>query len=188
MRFEVENKYRSSAQHQVLDLLLERGAVEEAEVTHEDIYLKHPSRDFAQTNEALRIRRVGSSNHLTYKGPKRAGPTKTREEIELTFEEGDPAFAQLLQLFKNLGFSEVAVVRKTRRCFRISSANHHLNISLDSAAELGDFVEVEAIAQDESDLPSAQALVIETANWLGLTQLEPRSYLRMLLELRANAR
>ncbi|MBV8267850.1 MAG: hypothetical protein JO252_16105, partial [Planctomycetaceae bacterium] len=43
---------------------------------------------------------------------------------------------------------------------------------------------VEAIAEDEADLPAAQGAVLDLADVLGLTDVEPRSYLRMALEQR----
>ena len=70
---------------------------------HEDIYLNHPARDFAETNEAFRIRRISDENRITYKGPRRSGPTKTREEIEIPFASGPDRFQQLLRLLENLG-------------------------------------------------------------------------------------
>src|SRR3954466_6244760 len=112
MSFEVEVKYRTVDHARLVERLTALGAEAEAEVTQEDAYLGHPSRDFGQTNEALRIRRIGESNRVTYKGPRRGGPTKPREEIELGFDAGDPAFEQLLRMFTNLGFRPVTVVRK----------------------------------------------------------------------------
>ena len=50
---------------------------------------------------------------------------------------------------------------------------------------LGTFVEVETIADGEADVPAAQRTVIDIAASLGLTDLEPKSYLRMALEARA---
>src|SRR3954451_6553554 len=114
MSFEVEVKYRTADHAPLVERLLALGAEADAEVTHEDAYIGHPARDFGQTNEALRIRRIGESNRVTYKGPRRGGATKTREEIELGFDAGGPAFEQLLRMFINLGFRPVAVVRKSR--------------------------------------------------------------------------
>ena len=57
---------------------------------------------------------------------------------------------------------------------------------LDRADGLGDFAEIETLAATESDLPAAQAAVLALANELGLTEVEPRSYLRMSLEARMN--
>src|SRR5438128_1411424 len=114
MSFEVEVKYRSVDHAQLRRRLLERGATPKPQVVQEDVYLSHPSRDFAATHEALRLRRIGTENRITYKGPRREGPTKTREEIEIPFAEGEDAFRQLARLFEALGFRPVATIRKTR--------------------------------------------------------------------------
>ncbi len=188
MSYEVEVKYRTRDREDLAHRLARLGAVSSPEITQEDAYLRHPSRDFSQTREALRIRRMGESNRVTYKGPRRDGPTKTREEIEIAFAEGETCHAQLLRLFANLGFEPVAVVRKTRRPFRLDYRGRDVEVALDLAEELGEFVEVEAIAESEADLPDAQAVVLELGRELGLTDVEPRSYLRMLLEKRERER
>jgi adenylate cyclase class 2 len=182
MSFEVEVKYRAADHDQVARQLVEMGAVAGETVDQEDTYLSHPARDFGQTNEAFRIRRLGDENRITYKGPRRPGPTKTREEIEIPFQAGAEPFVRLLQLFENLGFRPVATVRKRRETYRLKIQEHDLEIALDLADSLGAFVEIEAFAADEADLPSAQASVVALAKLLGLTQVEPRSYLRMVLE------
>jgi adenylate cyclase class 2 len=182
MGFEVEVKYRTDDHAGLLARLRALGAEAEAEVTQEDAYLGHPARDFGQTNEALRIRRIGESNRVTYKGPRRGGPTKTREEIELGFDAGGPAFEQLLRMFTNLGFRPVAVVRKSRTPFHLEYRGRRVEVALDVAEGLGNFAEVEALAASEDDLAAAQAAVLELSRELGLSEVEPRSYLRMHLE------
>src|SRR5439155_17659443 len=54
-----------------------------------DHYFNAPDRDYAQTDEALRLRQIGSRNVLTYKGPKQDQMTKTRKEIEVPLADGD---------------------------------------------------------------------------------------------------
>ncbi len=184
MSYEVEIKFRS-ADHERLRRQLEAlGAVAGPADAQVDTYLNHPSRDFARTGEAFRLRRIGSENRITYKGPRHEGPTKTREEIELPFAEGEETFDQLMRLFENLGFRPVATIRKTRTTFRLPDRPDHLEVALDRAEGLGDFAEVELIAATESELPDAQAAVLAVARELGLTEVEPRSYLRMALEAR----
>src|SRR5690606_37654429 len=80
-----------------------------------DSYFAHPARDFAQPDEALRIRRVGEQNFVTYKGPKLDPQTKTRRELELPLLAGSVGFEQFGQLLELLGFGRVADVRKFRR-------------------------------------------------------------------------
>jgi adenylate cyclase class 2 len=182
MSYEVEVKYRAVDHAQVLRHLMERGAVAAGATEQEDTYLSHPARDFAQTNEAFRIRRIGGENRVTYKGPRRDGPTKTREEIEVPFAPGADPFARSLRLFRRLGFQPVATIRKRRESFHLRFQDHDLAIALDVAENLGAFVEIEALATGEDDLPAAQQAVLALARLLGLTEVEPRSYLRMELE------
>jgi adenylate cyclase, class 2 len=130
----------------------------------------------------LRIRRIGVENRITYKGPRLSGPTKTREEIEIAVTSGEGAFSQLVRLFENLGFRPVATVRKSRTPFHLNREGLAVEVVLDRAVGLGDFAEIEALAATKSELPAAQAAVLALAQELGLTEVEPRSYLRMLLE------
>ncbi len=187
MSFEVEVKYRAIDHHHVALQLLEMGAVAGETVNQEDTYLSHPARDFAQTNEAFRIRRLGDENRITYKGPRRSGPTKTREEIEIPFQAGNEPVEKLHRLFENLGFRPVATIRKRRETFRMTFQGIELEIALDLAEGLGEFVEIEAFAAAEADLDRAQSAVLALAAELGLTEVEPRSYLRMVLEAHQSA-
>ncbi len=185
MGYEVEVKYRDVDHDALRGALAALGAEEHAAVVEEDSYLNHPSRDFAETREAFRIRRAGDENRITYKGPREAGPTKTREEIEVPFAPG--RFDDLARVFDRLGFRHVAVVRKRRTPFSLTFDGRPLEITLDRADGLGDFAEVEALARDRDDLPAAQQAVLKLAERLGLKVVEPRSYLRMLIEAKARA-
>jgi adenylate cyclase class 2 len=184
MGYEVEVKYRLANPGQLRRKLVERGAIPRPTIVQEDTYLSHPSRDFAVTNEALRVRRDRDENRITYKGPRRSGPTKTREEIEIGTAAGDDARQDLLRLFEKLGFKSVATIRKSRRPFHLVVDQHPIEIVLDAAEGLGEFAEIEALAATEADLAAVQATVLQVALELGLTEAEPRSYLRMALEAR----
>jgi adenylate cyclase class 2 len=182
MGYEVEVKYRSVNHDQLRSRLSALNAPVDSTVDQVDIYLSHPSRNFALTNEALRLRRIGTENRITYKGPRRSGPTKTREEIEIPFAEGDEALGQLSRLFANLGFEPVATIRKSRTTFHLTEQIYKIEVALDQTEGLGDFAEIETLAATESDLPAAQTAVLAVASQLGLSEVEPRSYLRMALE------
>jgi len=185
MSFEVEVKYRAVDHDHLVQRLVKMGAVAGEVVEHEDVYLSHPARDFGQTGEAFRIRRLGQENRITYKGPRRSGPTKTREEIEIPVASGPDEFRRLRTLLENLGFCPVATVRKRRACFHLKFHEHELEIALDTAESLGPFAEIEALASGEAHLPAAQQAVLALAGTLGLTEVEPRSYLKMVLENQA---
>lgn len=184
MGYEVEIKFRVT-DPAALDARLSALGIEPGEpVRHADHYLAHPARDFAATDEALRIRRIGDENRITYKGPKKPGPTKTREEIEVPFDPGEAEFDKIARVFERLGFRPVAVVEKTRREADIERQGRPIAIALDDAGGLGRFAEVEALAADEGDLAAAQEAVVALGRELGLSEVEPRSYLRMTLERR----
>jgi adenylate cyclase, class 2 len=182
MSFEIEVKFRVADHADLQRRLSKRGLSPEATVEHQDAYLAHPSRDFAQTGEAFRIRAEGILNRITYKGAKLGGPTKTREEIEVEFAEGSEAREQLGRAFELLGFRPVAVVRKLRSEYHLEFQGRPMVVALDQAEGLGTFAEVETLAETETDLPEAQKAVLELAGELGLVEVEPRSYLRMVLE------
>lgn len=182
MGYEVEVKFRDADHEALAKRLRELGARESEPISQEDTYLAHPSRDFATTDEALRIRRVGPENRLTYKGPKLGGPTKTREEIELPFASGLEPLEQFTRLFERLGFQVVATIRKVRRPFHLEREGRLLEVVLDRAESLGDFAEVETLAKGPDDLPASQSAVLQLAESLGLEHQEKRSYLRMFLE------
>jgi adenylate cyclase class 2 len=187
MSYEVEVKYRLADPDQLHRRLAARGAAGRPAISQEDTYLSHPSRDFAVTNEALRLRRIGGENRITYKGPRKSGPTKTREEIEIVVAPGHDAWRGLLRLFEALGFLPVATIRKRRTPFHLVAHGYDIEVALDHAEGLGDFAEIETLAATDTDLPAAQAAVLSVAEQLGLTEVEPRSYLRMTLDARPQA-
>src|SRR5262249_22422456 len=152
MSFEVEIKFRTDG-HGDLAAQLERlGAAPAPAIEQEDTYLSHPARDFAQSGEALRLRREGNSHRITYKGPRHGGPTKTRQEIEIDFAEGDDTCEQMRHLWELLGFRPVAVLRKRRQAFHLVHQGRALEVVLDLAQDLGTFAEVETIARNAADL------------------------------------
>ena len=182
MPYEVEIKFRVPNHDALIEALAAIGAVPSLTTPHSDLYLAHPERDFAKSDEALRLRRDGETNAITYKGPKRGGPTKTREEVEVVFEPGGESREKMARIFQALGFRPVADVKKVRTSYDVPGRGRPMAVTLDVAEGLGSFVEVEAIAAGDDDLPAAQQAVLALAGELGLTDVEPRSYLRMTLE------
>ncbi len=184
MSFEVEIKFRTDAagHAELVRRLSGLGAESAPACEQEDNYLSHPTRDFGATGEALRLRREGEANYVTYKGPRQPGPTKTREEIEVAFAAGDDAHRQMGRVWELLGFRPVAILHKRRQAYRLVRGGRAIAVVLDLAEGLGEFAEVETIAADAADLPAAQSAVLDLAQALGLAAVEPRSYLRMALE------
>lgn len=146
---------------------------------HEDTYYQHPCRNFAETDEALRIRIRRFNGHfeafLTYKGPKLEESSKTREEIEVSIEDPD-AHARILEA---LGFREVFTVEKVREKYYVEKG---ITLALDEVEGLGKFVEVETLTDEEGKIPELVERLQEILRELGVERFERKSYLELILE------
>ncbi|MBQ2622182.1 MAG: class IV adenylate cyclase [Thermoguttaceae bacterium] len=205
MPFEVEQKFQFESEKEFLDftrssltLLQERFNGKELGVVEEtDVYYNHPSRDFVQTDEALRIRyRIveGKSQlRITYKGPKLDAITKTRKELELPLVvDSDQDCSELKlkwdSLLQALGFVPVGSVYKIRRKIQFVWDGVPAELSLDRLPAInGYFAEVELIAQTESDLDSSRAKLLQIADSLKLVKVVKKSYLNLTLDFNNTA-
>lgn len=181
MHFEVEQKYRTDAIDAVRQRLCVLGAQAGELLSQNDVYYAHPQRDFAATDEAMRLRRAGQCNCFTYKGPKIDAETKTRREVELKIAAGDAGAQQGDELLLALGFRRVAEVCKQRQCYHVARGRWTIEVSLDEVEGLGPFVELEIVAS-EAEVDSAQQAIARLADELGLSRVERSSYLELLLE------
>jgi adenylate cyclase, class 2 len=177
---EVELKYWLDNPESLLSALVARGAEPGAATLERDVYFNHPSRDFAETDEALRLRWDGSAAVLTYKGQLLDQVSKSREELELDLA-GEPALETARRILALLGFREVRDVEKRRTKFPILHRGLPVLVTIDEVAGLGLFAELEASADREVYEPVRDQL-IELAGMLGLERGERRSYLQMLME------
>ncbi|MDD3043437.1 MAG: class IV adenylate cyclase [Methanosarcinaceae archaeon] len=171
---EIEVKVR--AEHTRIRPFLEMIGAEKVKVEEQsDTYFAAPYRDFAKTDEALRIRTLDGKSILTYKGPKLDTVSKSRKEFETFVEEENS-----VQILHALGFSEAGAVRKVREVFRAEE----ITVCLDSVEGLGEFLEVEIVARDESELEASRARLFEFLGRLGLGEADSirTSYLEMVLE------
>lgn len=180
MTFEVEQKFPVADLDEIQQRLLGLGARIGETIDQSDRYYAHPCRDFARTDEALRIRRVGPHSWITFKGPKIDALTKTRREIELPLEGGEDQACRWDELLQSLGFQPVAEVRKRRRTCHLLWQGAQTEIALDDVAGVGQYVELELIAEDES-LDAARRCILSLAEQLQLSAVERRSYLELLL-------
>jgi adenylate cyclase class 2 len=181
MQYEVEQKFRSQDLSAMKRKLQSLGGQIDASVIQADQYFAHPVRDFASTDEALRIRRVGSRNWVTYKGPKIDSTSKTRQEIEVSLAPGDEGADQFAALLDALGFRPVATVSKQRQRVHLQWQGRDCEAALDTVDGLGEFVELE-FGATEDDLTQAGDCLRALAEQLDLAESERRSYLELLLE------
>lgn len=146
-----------------------RGTVEQS-----DTYFDHPGRSFANTDEALRIRRADGRATLTYKGPKVDEASKTRRELETVIDDAEAARA----ILDALGFEPVAEVRKTRDRYALDG----YVVTLDAVDGVGEFVEVEAEGE-EADIGALRDGAKAVLDRLDLDPADQvrASYLELLL-------
>jgi adenylate cyclase class 2 len=160
--YEVELKVRSE-HDEVRDRLDDLGAEPLPTVRQEDTYYDAPHRDFAATDEALRVRRESVADgdarvYLTYKGPLVDDTSKTRREAETAVADG----AAAADLLAGLGFEPAATVRKERDRYVLDG----YTVALDAVDGLGEFVEVETETEDAVD--AARAGAFDALDSLGL--------------------
>ncbi|WP_407382113.1 class IV adenylate cyclase [Methanobrevibacter sp.] len=156
------------------------GALKSKKEFQEDIYFNSPIVDFANTDEALRIRttRENESENIfiTYKGPKIDSKSKTREEIEIAIEDSEKCSG----IFQHLGFSMVRAVRKNRQYYKYEN----FEISLDDVEGLDPYMEIEIALDDGADYSDAQDKIFELFSKLGVDDgFERTSYLELLEKL-----
>ncbi len=177
---EVEQKFPLADSQAVLQALADLGATWGEPKLQVDRYFNHPSRDFAVTDEAFRIRGVGDSNCVTYKGPKLDATTKSRREIEIPFAPCPASAKQFAAMLLLLSFREAGTVRKHRRQASLSWQGQDVEVMLDEVTNLGSFIELE-IGAEEANVPAAKEALKTLAEHLGLTTSERRSYLELIL-------
>ena len=158
-----------------------------------DVYYDAPHREFAETDEALRIRHETvrpsgdetatdgensdgtETTRLTYKGPLLDGESKTRSEHEAGVDDPD-ALAEILD---DLGFEPAATVTKRRECW----AFREFTVTLDDVDGVGEFVEIEREIREAEGIDATREAAVESLSRLGLDADEQvrTSYLGLLL-------
>jgi adenylate cyclase, class 2 len=141
--------------------------VDQQRVFESNLVLDGANRHLRQQGAMLRVRTVGNSGLLTFKGPTRPGPHKNREELEVAVDEPGVAFA----ILKRLGFEVVFRYEKFRTGYRREGSQGH--VLLDETP-IGVYLELEG----------EPAWVDETARLLGFDPSDyiPASYGRLWLD------
>lgn len=178
--FEAERKYRCD--HETLrEVLVDAGFTHEGTIEQVDRYVDHPTRSFAVTDEALRIRTVTTDTldaertELTYKGPQVGETAKTRAERTVILDS-----ASMLQgILTAVDFEVVGSVHKQRERF----VRDDTVVTLDMVDGLGEFAEIE-VQTDASGIEQAEEELAQIADELGLSDamLVEETYLGLLLK------
>ena len=170
---EVEAKFAIRDPGEIRARLNRQGVQMARKQQEHDVYYNAPHRDFAKTDEALRVRYADAGATVTYKGPKvRVGSAKAREEFNLAVASGDTLEA----ILSRLGFQRAAGVSKTREFYEIGP----VTVTLDDVEGLGSFVEIEILTEDGQE--DAARRIGAIAKGLGVDGPPIyTSYLEMLL-------
>ncbi|MDR0522636.1 MAG: class IV adenylate cyclase [Planctomycetaceae bacterium] len=189
--FEVEIKFQVEDTAELERQLRDFGFPEFGrQVKETDTFFRHPVRDFAETDECLRLRKRKYADrkpefYLTYKGPKIDTETKTRQEIEMPVE--DPQ--TLESILTVLGFIPAAKIAKFRRRAATTVEGRLIEAVLDELPDLPlekqFFIELETLA-GEHEVAMCRQLLRNIAAELGLKESIRTSYLRLIQEVRAD--
>lgn len=171
---EVEIKAKIKSFNKIKEILIQMGAVQKKVIVMEDYYFKHPNKDFAKTDEALRLRKTNEKKYLTYKGPKIDELTKTREEIEVEIDEIEKFKVILIKL----GFIEVPRILKKREIYEINK----IKICLDEVQFIGKYIELEIEAINDQDRINKVDKLIKFAESIGIKKEDfiRKSYLELV--------
>ncbi|MCK9152437.1 class IV adenylate cyclase [Methanobacterium alcaliphilum] len=174
---EVEVKAKVNGFEEVKKNLDEIGALNIGSEHQEDTYFNAPHRDFAKTDEALRIRKIPAGEEvkifITYKGAKIDESSKTRKEYEVEVENADIT----RQIFESLSFKPVETVIKDREIYELDE----FIITLDTVFNVGTYMEIEKDLIEGQDFDKTLEDIFKLYNRLGITRgFERRSYLELL--------
>lgn len=180
---EVEVKAKIASFGEMEKRLESIGATKSKKEFQEDIYFNSPIVDFAESDEALRIRTTKENDEvnifITYKGPKIDKESKTRKEIEMGIADSE----KCSDIFEAIGFKKVRTVRKNRQYYTYEN----FEISLDDIEGLDPYIEIEIGLEDGKDYSNAQKAIFELFEKLGITDgFERTSYLELLENLNNN--
>lgn len=160
MGVEIEAKMKVTDLASVRATLLTRGATGGKLTEETNVFFDDPNGKLHTSDQGLRLRTnrdatSGSESHvITYKGPRREGALKSREEIEIVVD--DPVATA--QLFEKLGYVRILSFEKRRESWEFDGCK----VELDELPIFGTFVEVEGPGERE---------VLAVRKSLGLTEL-----------------
>lgn len=177
---EVEMKAKIKDKMVAFEKIKELGGVYSHTEKQHDIYFNAPDKDYKETDEALRIREIPDGDDfkriLTYKGPKIDSESKTRKEVEVSIDNTE----NMNEILINLGFKPSAIVNKVRRIFQYEE----YTITVDKLNQLGYFMEIEYVVNEDSDIEIIRDNILEIFKKLEITSgFERRSYLELLEEI-----
>lgn len=190
---EVEVKIRIADLDLLRKKLKRQGGVYKLSLLHEDTYYNMPIglRDFANSDEALRIRSSTEYDkskqntkkiicYLTYKGKKIDRISKSRQEIELKFDDAK----SMREILSIIGFREILTVKKERELYEFEYKDNRIEALIDYLPALNNyFLEVELTAHTSEELDEKRELLFDFLSLFGYTKEDSirKSYLELII-------
>ena len=179
---EVEIKTVVRNREEIIEKLLQLGFQKEMQMKESDFYFDNESGDIRFSDKALRIRccenltTKKTESFMTYKGPKLDNVSMTRNEYEIEISNIETG----MEILENLGYTSVYPVVKMRQYFKKGESR----ACLDQVENLGDFLELEIVVEDDRDRDKALDKIMLILQELGYEKKDVirRSYLSMLQE------
>lgn len=179
---EIEIKAQVIDQSALRAALCRHGFVWQHTLLETDVYYNGVDRNFAQTDEALRLRTTKNINTgantsaITYKGPKLDSVSKTRTEFDVGLADG----SFMHELLIALGHRPVLTVRKRREYY----TRQDTTACLDEVEGLGSYIELETLSGTSNAYDAVVDGLFTTLKQLGIPRhaCVRKSYLELLLE------
>ena len=171
MPVEIEAKIKVENFDDVRARLQKAGAGDGTDHFETNTFFDTEDHSLLAADKGLRLRltrdeQSGAEQHIvTYKGPRRPGPLKSREEVEVSVNDPE----QATRLFEQLGFKKLLSFEKRRQSWNLDGCK----VELDTVPHLGTFVEIEG---------AGEQAVMKVRQTLGLSDrpLVKTSYVALL--------
>lgn len=141
MPVEIEAKMKIDSLDPVRERLRVLGATSAGTALETNVFFDTEDRSLLASDRGLRLRTARrlpdgpTTNTVTYKGPRLAGPLKSRSELEMGVTGADDA----VRLFEALGYLRVLSFEKRRETWEFGGCK----VELDELPHLGVYVEIE---------------------------------------------
>ncbi len=164
------------------------GAKLQANIEHVDDYFLLPGglRDFAKTDEALRVRATKKDGKfegadLTYKGKKVGKVTKTREEIVVDVSSSE----KMGDILQKIGLRKMFTLNKWREMYACEFEKQNIMLTLDRVEHLDErYMEVELHADTQEEIKEKEEILLRFLGKLGYAKTDSLqvSYLELVLQ------
>lgn len=164
---EVEIKARIKNRTEILQKLDKLGCTIKRGKEQEDrVFIKKEIQNFENPlgENIIRLRREESKNILTLK--KKMQENKACLELESLIED----YESVSRMLEEMGYKQVAIIKKKRMRYALDK----MSICIDSVEDLGDFIEVEIMTEENNE--SQEKAILEIENFFKKLDIDKEDY------------